>query len=62
MEEWKNASFVTLTYDNDSLPGDSGLHKEDFQRFMKRLRKYSGYDLKYFACGEYGGRFKRPHY
>lgn len=32
-------SFITLTYDNEHLPEDRSLHKEDFQDFMKRLRK-----------------------
>jgi hypothetical protein len=30
--------FITLTYDNDNLPGDGSLVKEDFQNFMKNLR------------------------
>lgn len=32
--------FLTLTYDDDHLPEDGSLHKEDFQLFMKRLRKH----------------------
>lgn len=36
------------------------------QQFFKRLRKAhsgSGYsDIKYYACGEYGSKFNRPHY
>lgn len=40
------------------------LVKADVQKFMKRLRKSQkgGKPLKYYLCGEYGGRFKRPHY
>lgn len=53
------------------------LKKDDFQLFMKRLRKSvpkikyikkngkTGYksDIKYYACGEYGNNnTKRPHY
>lgn len=46
------------------------LRKEHVQNFLKRLRYYKGVrskredgnDLKYFAVGEYGGRFRRPHY
>lgn len=39
-DKWKNkgASFLTLTYDDDHLPKDLGLHKEDLQKFFKRLR------------------------
>lgn len=64
-----NALFVTLTYDNDHLPADAGLHKDDLQRFFKRLRKDLSTDarmesvkIKYFACGEYGDNTHRPHY
>lgn len=59
---WKEAAFITLTYDNDNLPKDNSLHKEDLQKFWKRLRKDLDKPIKYFACGEYGDRFKRPHY
>lgn len=34
----------------------------DIQRFMKRLRDYTGQPLRYFACGEYGEESNRPHY
>lgn len=54
--------FVTLTYSPEHLPQDFGLHKSDFQRWLKRLRKHLDYKIKYFACGEYGEQFGRPHY
>lgn len=38
MHEW--SEFVTLTYDEENVPVDHSLHYEDFQLFMKRLRKY----------------------
>lgn len=52
------------------------IRRRDLQLFFKRLRKmqtskryckkanvpYIEQPLKYFAVGEYGGRFKRPHY
>lgn len=54
--------FITLTYNDDSLP-PNGVEKEVFQRFMKRLRyRYDGKRFKYFAVGEYGTDFGRPHY
>lgn len=40
----------------------------DLQRFFKRLRinlkrKYNCYEpFTYFACSEYGGKYKRPHF
>lgn len=65
-----DAFFVTLTYDNDHLPGsDNGLMTLNYDHltaFFKRLRYLdSGHgkgNIKYWAVGEYGTRFKRPHY
>lgn len=55
------ASFITLTYDDEHLPKDNGLHKKDLQDFWKRLRinlrrEYHEFapKLRYYACGEYG--------
>lgn len=62
------ACFITLTYDNEHLPENGTLVKEDLQKFFKRLRRYYQYKngdnakLKYFACGEYGDKLGRPHY
>lgn len=57
--------FVTLTYDNDHLvvnDDDQGiLVKADLQKFFKRLRK-QGCKVRYYAVGEYGTKFGRPHY
>lgn len=52
--------FVTLTYDDHHLPADGKISKDELQRFWKRLRHFG--KLRYFACGEYGERTKRPHY
>lgn len=60
---WDDSVFVTLTYDEEHLPGDSSVHKETLQNFFKRLRKtIEPRKCRYFACGEYGGVFGRPHY
>lgn len=59
---WKDASFLTLTYNDENLPPDGSLVKADLQKFFKRLRKDLANPIKYYACGEYGDRFKRPHY
>lgn len=56
----KHTCVTTLTYDGTSVPPT--LQKGDFQRWMKRLRKAHGSKLRYFACGEYGERFGRPHF
>ena len=55
--------FITLTYNNESLPHLGSLVKRDFQLFMKRLRKkYNGRSIRYYHCGEYGEFNGRPHY
>lgn len=74
-------SFITLTYNDEHLPEKReiinsltgeisespyrSLQKEDFQKFMKRLRKaIHPLKIRYFACGEYGDfeNTGRPHY
>lgn len=61
---WPNhgSAFLTLTYDDKHLPKDMSLDVAELQRFMKRLRHVSGPSLRFFACGEYGETFGRPHY
>lgn len=56
-------SFLTLTYADDRLPPHGTLQLEDFQKFMKRLRRHiSPRKIKFFHAGEYGEQFQRPHY
>lgn len=55
--------FITLTYSPENCPADGSLKKSDFQKFMKRLRKYfSDRKVRYYHCGEYGEQLDRPHY
>lgn len=55
--------FVGLSYNQDHLPEYTSLCKRDLQLFMKRLRKFiSPRKCRFFACGEYGEEFGRPHY
>ena len=76
LQYWDDASFITLTYDEENLPKNKSLVKKDLQKFIKRLR-YTldtlDKKIKYFACGEYGNPPKtlpngyqtigdRPHY
>lgn len=58
----EKSSFITLTYDEQHVPKDGSLHIEDFQLFMKRLRKRCNGPLRFFHCGEYGETTQRPHY
>lgn len=55
--------FLTLTYDDASLPVGGTLVRGDQQLFMKRLRKRIAPErVRFFACGEYGESRGRPHY
>lgn len=63
LESHEDACFVTLTYRNADLPVDGSLQKEDYQKFLKRLRKrLDPQKIRYFGCGEYGLKKLRPHY
>lgn len=53
--------FITLTFDDKYLRVDKSLHKPDFQKFMKRLRKRVG-KVRFYHCGEYGDKLERPHH
>lgn len=57
--------FITLTFDQahlESRTNPLSLDVTEFQRFMKRLRKRYGKNIRFFHCGEYGDKNKRPHY
>lgn len=57
------SSFVTLTYNDNTLPEDHSLDYRHFQLFMKRLRKHFAHKrLRFYMCGEYGENTQRPHY
>lgn len=56
-------SFITLTFNDQHLPDDNSLDIVVFQKFMKRLRKrLSPTLIRFYACGEYGEIYGRPHY
>lgn len=61
MKMHESACFVTLTYDEEHLPHDYGLNKTHLQKCIRALRD-RGHQLRYYACGEYGDKFSRPHY
>ena len=59
----KGAHFVTLTYDYKNLPFNQSLSKRHVQLYLKRLRKsLPTHRIRYYAVGEYGTRYHRPHY
>lgn len=71
---YQDNTFVHLTYDDDHLPAQAYLRAKDLQLFIKRLRKNAhrvrrstdgpghGARIRYFASGEYGDQYGRPHY
>lgn len=55
--------FITCTYSPEHLPADGSLEPApEFSKFIKRLRKKYGADIRFFMCGEYGEQLGRPHY
>jgi hypothetical protein len=61
--------FLTLTYSDEHLPHNEEdtptLHKEDVQRFIKKLRQAYPHKIRYYLVGEYGTAGERginPHY
>lgn len=62
LEEWQDASFLTITYDDDHLPENGSLEKNEIKLFIKRLRFHWNKPIKYYICGEYGDNTLRPHY
>jgi len=52
---WEKNCFLTLTYNDENLPKDGSIHKEDFQKFMKLLRYNFPEDkIRYYHAAEYG--------
>lgn len=58
--------FITLTFNPETLAARAqpeNLDLTEFQKFLKRLRKkYNHKKIRFFHCGEYGEKNKRPHY
>lgn len=56
---YKDNCFITLTYADNPV----NLVPRDLTLFLKRLRKkIHPHKIRYFACGEYGSKGRRPHY
>lgn len=63
----KTALFLTLTYDDISVPrsdlGFMTLNTKHMDNFVRRLRRrFSEKEIRYFYSGEYGDTTFRPHY
>lgn len=64
---WDRNCFVTLTYDDESVPktpdGLLTLEPRDMVLFLKRLREANdGKRIRFLQCGEYGDSTLRPHH
>lgn len=57
----KENQFLTLTYDDEHLPKNNSLNKEDIVLFIKNIRRKLNKKIRYFQCGEYGD-LGRPHH
>lgn len=53
---------ATLTYRNEDLPASDEEAKKQFQKFMKRLRRDLGFNVRYFAALEKGTQTFRYHW
>lgn len=62
LEEKSHATtcWATLTYEEKYKPPT--LKKDHLQGFLKRLRSRVKHPLRFFASGEYGDKFGRPHF
>ena len=59
---YEHNCFITLTYNNESVPTNYSVDVRHWQLFMKKLRKSLPQKIRFFACGEYGDDNYRPHY
>lgn len=68
IEQPIDSYFITLTYDDQNIPVESGrqcFNKEHVLRFLDSLRhklRSAGFSLRYFGTCEYGEKGYRPHY
>lgn len=56
------SALVTLTYNDDHLPKDKSVSRDDWTLFRMRLRKNLGRAYRFFISSEYGEDNYRPHY
>lgn len=66
-KEHKSNYFLTFTYDDEHLPPNYSLIKDEISKFNKKLKIYLSRsnkksDFRFYGVGEYGGSTARPHY
>lgn len=55
--------FLTLTFSDEFLPKNYSLETKTIQTFWRNFRKaHPLMRFKYYAAGEYGEKYSRPHY
>ncbi len=60
---YETTNFSTLTYEQANISTSNTLDPQDMTLFLKKLRKaLSPTKMRYFYTGEYGTKFKRPHF
>ena len=66
LHDYDTAAFVTLTYDDEHLPANGSLNKQQlqdyFDTFQHKVEYQKGIKLRFFAAGEYGDHTHRCHY
>lgn len=64
-QQYENNCFLTCTISEEHLaraaPGGS-LSRSIHQTFLKRVRARYEHQIRFYMCGEYGEKLKRPHY
>lgn len=59
---FERSCFLTLTYDDASLPVSYSVEKRALQLFHMRVQEFFGPGKSYYGVGEYGDDTGRPHY
>lgn len=57
----RSNAFITLTYDEAHMPYDLSLDYSHVQKWLRAMRQAVG-PFSFFAAGEYGDAYLRPHY
>lgn len=59
----EESCFISMTFNDESVPKDGSLDVPTCQSFLKKLRaRLAPTKIRFFLCGEYGEERQRPHY
>lgn len=59
---YKKNTFITLTYNENSLPADKDEMQQHIKTFQNSIRRVSDVRPKFFYSVEYGSKNQRPHF